>query len=48
MATILSFLAGTVIGVVMAWRRGSALDWLLPAATFFQAIPISFSPSSWC
>ena len=22
-ATILSFIAGTVIGVVMAWRRGS-------------------------
>ncbi len=41
-ATILSFLAGTVIGVVMAWRRGSALDWLLPAATFFQAIPYFF------
>jgi peptide/nickel transport system permease protein len=26
----------------MAWRRGSALDWLMPAATFFQAIPYFF------
>jgi peptide/nickel transport system permease protein len=41
-ATILSFIAGTVIGVVMAWRRGSLSDWLLPAATFFQAIPYFF------
>ncbi len=41
-ATILSFLLGTVIGVVMAWRRGSRLDWVMPAATFFQAIPYFF------
>ena len=26
----------------MAWRRGSLFDWLLPAATFFQAIPYFF------
>jgi peptide/nickel transport system permease protein len=38
----LSFLAGTAIGVVMAWRRGSWLDWVMPGATFFQAIPYFF------
>jgi peptide/nickel transport system permease protein len=41
-ATVLSFLLGTLLGVAMAWRRGSALDWLMPAATFFQAIPYFF------
>jgi peptide/nickel transport system permease protein len=41
-ATVLSFLAGTAIGVVMAWRRGSWLDWVMPAATFFQALPYFF------
>jgi peptide/nickel transport system permease protein len=38
----LSFLAGTAIGVLMAWRRGSWLDWVMPGATFFQAIPYFF------
>ena len=41
-ATVISFALGTVIGVVMAWRRGSVFDWLMPAATFFQAIPYFF------
>jgi peptide/nickel transport system permease protein len=41
-ATILSFIAGTLIGVILAWRRGSFLDWLLPGATFFQSIPYFF------
>lgn len=41
-ATVLSFVAGTAIGVVMAWRRGSWVDLVLPAATFFQAIPYFF------
>ncbi|HXZ99606.1 MAG TPA: ABC transporter permease [Candidatus Binatia bacterium] len=41
-ATILSFVMGTAIGVVLAWWRGSALDWVLPTATFFQAIPFFF------
>ena len=38
-ATIIAFVGGTAIGILIAWRRGSWLDWLLPGATFFQAIP---------
>jgi len=41
-ATTISFFAGTTIGVLIAWRRGSWLDWVLPGATFFQAIPYFF------
>jgi peptide/nickel transport system permease protein len=41
-STTLSFVAGTAIGVLMAWRRGSWLDWVLPGATFFQAVPYFF------
>jgi peptide/nickel transport system permease protein len=41
-ATIISFAAGTLIGVVAAWRRGSWLDNVLPAMTFFQAAPYFF------
>ena len=41
-STVLAFVAGTVIGVLTAWRRGSWVDWVLPAATFFQAVPYFF------
>ena len=41
-ATLMSFLAGTAIGVLLAWRRGSWVEWVMPAATFFQAIPYFF------
>jgi len=41
-ATILSFVLGTLIGVLAAWRRGSWLDNLLPSLTFFQAVPYFF------
>ncbi len=41
-ATVVAFVAGTALGVLMAWRRGSWLDWVLPVATFFQAIPYFF------
>ncbi|HEV2033240.1 MAG TPA: ABC transporter permease [Candidatus Dormibacteraeota bacterium] len=41
-STILSFVAGTTIGTLIAWRRGSWVEWLLPAATFFQAMPYFF------
>src|SRR5207237_2847988 len=37
-----SFLAGTTIGTLVAWRRGSWIDWVLPGATFFQAVPYFF------
>jgi peptide/nickel transport system permease protein len=42
MATIISFALGTLLGIVAAWRRGSWLDNLLPAMTFFQAAPYFF------
>ena len=38
-ATVVSFLLGTFIGIVIGWLRGSWLDWLMPVTTFFQAIP---------
>jgi peptide/nickel transport system permease protein len=41
-ATTISFLAGTTLGTVIAWRRGTWIDWVMPAATFFQAIPYFF------
>jgi len=41
-ATLISFLLGTVIGAIVAWKRGSWLDNLLPVVTFFQAAPYFF------
>ncbi len=41
-ATVISFVLGTAIGALAAWRRGSWLDNLLPAVTFFQAAPYFF------
>lgn len=41
-ATVISFVLGTLLGVLVAWRRGSWLDNLLPAMTFFQAAPYFF------
>jgi peptide/nickel transport system permease protein len=41
-ATIVSFVVGTVVGIVVAWRRGSWADGILPVATFFQAVPYFF------
>ena len=41
-ATVISFILGTLLGVLVAWRRGSWLDTLLPATTFFQAAPYFF------
>lgn len=38
-ATIISFLLGTAIGVLLAWRRGTWSDHILPALTFLNAIP---------
>ena len=42
LATVISFLLGTLLGVAAAWRRGTWLDGLLPAMTFFQAAPYFF------
>jgi peptide/nickel transport system permease protein len=38
-ATILSFLIGTLIGVGIGWRRGTWADSLLPVSTFFSSVP---------
>src|SRR5690606_1386159 len=37
--TVISFLIGTLLGVLLAWRRGSWTDHLLPLLTFLNAIP---------
>lgn len=37
--TVISFFVGTAIGIWIAWRRGKWTDGLLPAMTFFSAIP---------
>jgi peptide/nickel transport system permease protein len=41
-STLISFALGTLLGVLVAWRRGTWLDNLLPATTFFQAAPYFF------
>jgi len=38
-ATVVSFILGTALGIVVGWKRGSRLDLLLPATTFFSAVP---------
>lgn len=37
--TVISFVIGTGLGVVLAWRRGSWSDHTLPALTFLNAVP---------
>jgi peptide/nickel transport system permease protein len=41
-ATTVSFVAGSVIGALIAWRRGSWIELVMPVATFFQALPYFF------
>lgn len=41
-STVFSFLLGTLIGTALGWRRGSWFDAILPASTFFQAVPYFF------
>src|SRR5207302_2362755 len=38
-ATIISFVVGTLLGILAAWRRGTWVDHLLPVSAFFSAIP---------
>lgn len=38
-ATIISFVIGTLIGTGIGWRRGTWADALLPISTFFSAVP---------
>lgn len=41
-ATVISFIGGTAVGIWLAWRRGTWVEWILPGATFFQALPYFF------
>jgi peptide/nickel transport system permease protein len=41
-ATVISFILGTALGIAVGWRRGTWLDNMLPAMTFFQAAPYFF------
>jgi peptide/nickel transport system permease protein len=42
LATVISFVLGTLIGTLAAWKRGSWLESLLPVTTFLQAMPYFF------
>ena len=42
LATVISFVLGTVIGTLAAWRRGGWLEASLPVMTFVQAMPYFF------
>jgi peptide/nickel transport system permease protein len=39
LATVISYLIGIVFGSWLGWRRGTWTDSILPASTFFSAIP---------
>jgi peptide/nickel transport system permease protein len=41
-ATIISFLVGTLLGILAGWRRGGRFDQLMPAFTLLQATPYFF------
>lgn len=38
-ATLVSFVLGTLLGVLSAWRRGSWVDHLVPVTAFLSAMP---------
>jgi peptide/nickel transport system permease protein len=37
--TVISFVIGTLLGMLVGWRRGSWIDALVPATTFLTSIP---------
>jgi peptide/nickel transport system permease protein len=39
LCTILGFVIGTALGMIVGWRRGSWLDSLIPITTFLSSIP---------
>jgi peptide/nickel transport system permease protein len=41
-ATVISFVIGTALGIVAAWRRGGWLERMLPFLMFLQSIPYFF------
>lgn len=42
LSTIISFVIGTAVGTLAAWKRGSWIESLLPITTFLQAMPYFF------
>lgn len=38
-ATIIAFIIGTVLGIILGWRRGTKWDALIPITTFFSSVP---------
>ena len=42
MAAVVSFIFGTLLGVMFGWTRGSRADNLIPVATFLQSVPYYF------
>lgn len=38
-ATVISFVLGIIVGAWVGWKRGTALDQLVPLTTFLQSIP---------
>jgi peptide/nickel transport system permease protein len=38
-ATVISFTLGTLLGVIVGWKRGSWADSLMPVSTFLASIP---------
>ena len=38
-ATVVSFVVGTLLGIIVGWKRGTRLEALLPATTFLSAVP---------
>ncbi|MCL2393146.1 MAG: ABC transporter permease [Acidimicrobiaceae bacterium] len=38
-SSVISFTLGTLLGILIAWRRGGRLDALLPISTFLSAVP---------
>jgi peptide/nickel transport system permease protein len=41
-ATVISFLLGTMLGILAGWKRGGWFDRVLPALSFLQATPYFF------
>jgi peptide/nickel transport system permease protein len=41
-ATVIAFVLGTTLGIIVGWRHGGWLDRALPALMFLQAIPYFF------
>ncbi|MCI1832071.1 MAG: ABC transporter permease [Bifidobacterium sp.] len=39
LATIIAFVLGTLLGIVLGWHRGTKWDALIPITTFFSSVP---------